>query len=407
MFGRRKSKQPATATARLMVINPRAGEPLELRVFKSNVSIGSGEDNDFVIRQSTVSQRHAILTERDGRLELSDLTSTNGTFVNGRRIYNSHPVTFGDELWFGGARFVLANPAVTGDAGNAVSEARPPRRKTFSNRAALELALLALAIGFGSAQYLAYLLYHEQNRLILAEAVPLPPSQVHPPTARIESVPHSAAPVAGPVAPPRAIAKRAEPAAAWPRPRAEKPRVASVVASPTAEIPSMRVAEPAGRGNDELAGAVSLMRMFPGRATHAGEPAGEFQLTDLGGTPVSLSAMHGKVVLLTFWATWCGVCRGELPNLQNLYKNLKDHDDFAVLTINIDQRSEPVLPFVRKNGYEFPVLLDPNDRVSSAYDVRGIPANFIIDRAGKIIWNCAGGVDWSDPTLQQAVEKLL
>ena len=156
-----------------------------------------------------------------------------------------------------------------------------------------------------------------------------------------------------------------------------------------------------------MAGAVSLERLFPGTGTHAGEPAGEFQLTDLGGMPVSLSAVRGKVVLLTFWATWCGVCRGELPHLQNLYNNLKHHDDFAVLTINVDQRSELVLPFVRKNDYQFPVLLDANNRVSSAYEVGGIPANFIIDREGKIIWNCAGGVDWSDPQLQQAVEKLL
>jgi len=149
------------------------------------------------------------------------------------------------------------------------------------------------------------------------------------------------------------------------------------------------------------------MRLFPGSATHAGESAGEFQLSDLGGTPVSLSAMRGKVVLLTFWATWCGACRGELPNLQNLYKTFKDHNDFEVLTINIDQTTALVLPFVRKNDYRFPVLLDSDNRVSSAYDVRGIPANFIIDRTGKIIWNCAGSVDWSDPLLQKAVKKLL
>ena len=182
---------------------------------------------------------------------------------------------------------------------------------------------------------------------------------------------------------------------------------AAGVASPTAELPSMPAPQPVDRENDELAGAASLMRLFPGNATHAGEPAGEFQLTDLGGMPVSLSAMRGKIVLLTFWATWCGACRGELPNLQNLYENLKDHDDFAVLTINIDQRSESVLPFVRKNDYQFPVLLDADNRVSSAYNVRGIPANFIIDRKGRIIWNCEGGVDWSDPSLRQAVKKLL
>jgi peroxiredoxin len=405
MFGRRKSKQPEAATARLMVINPRPGEPLELRFLKSTVSIGSAEGNDFVIRQATVSQRHATMVQRDGRFELSDLSSTNGTFVNGRRINSSAPVKIGDELWFGGARFVLANPAVIGDAAHAVSEPRQTRRKTFSSRAALELALLTLAIGFGSAQYLAYLLYHEQNRLILAEAVPLPPPPVHP-VARVQPAAPSPIPAAAAPAPTTSIPKRAETVATLPRPRPAKARVASA-SSPTAELPSLPPAKPVERGNDELAGAVSLTRLLPGNGAHTGESAGEFQLTDLGGMPVSLSAMRGKVVLLTFWATWCGVCRRELPNLENLYQNLKGHDDFAVLTINLDQRSESVPPFVRKNDYQFPVLLDADNRVSTAYDVSGIPANFIIDRSGKIIWSCAGGIDWSDHALQQAVEKLL
>ena len=402
MFGRRKSKQPEMATARLMVIKPLAGEPLELRILKSTVSIGSGQDNDFVIREPTVSAHHAMLVLTEGRFELSDLVSTNGTFVNGRRVYNRRAVKFGDELLFGGARFVLANPAVIGDAADAVAE-RKTRQKILSSRAAFELALLMLVIGFGSAQYLAYLLYHEQNRLILAEAVPLPPSQIHP-SPRSQSMERSAAPVA----PPIALARRAEPAAALPRARPETSR-ASGTASPTAELPSRSVPVPAdrGSGNDELAGAVSLMRMFPGSATHAGEPACEFELTDLAGAPVSLSAMRGKVVLLTFWATWCGACRGELPNLEALYKNLKSRNDFMVLTINIDQRSESVLPFVRKNDYEFPVLLDADNRVSGAYDVRGIPANFIIDRKGKIVWDCAGSIDWSNRSLREAVEKLL
>jgi predicted component of type VI protein secretion system len=213
MFGRRKSKQPAAPTARLMVINPRVGEPEELHVLKSTISIGYAEDNDFVVRQATVSQHHAMLAQKDGHFELSDLSSTNGTFANGRRIDKSARVKIGDELWFGGARFVLANPVI-GDAASAVSEPRPTRRKTFSSRAALELALLALAIGFGSAQYLAYLLYHEQNRLILAEAVPLPPPPVHPAAARVQSAAPSPAPVAP--AAPGPIAKRAEPAAVPP-----------------------------------------------------------------------------------------------------------------------------------------------------------------------------------------------
>jgi pSer/pThr/pTyr-binding forkhead associated (FHA) protein len=189
----------------MMEINPRAGEPVELLVLKATASIGSDETNDFVIRQATVSKRHAILTLRDGHFELSDQSSTNGTFLNGRRIDNSVPVTIGDELWFGGARFVLANPTVVGESGDSIPKPRATRRKTLSSRAAFELALIALAIAFGSAQYLSYLLYHEQNRLILAEAVPLPLPQAHASTSI-----RSTAPSAAPLAPPRPIAKPAK-----------------------------------------------------------------------------------------------------------------------------------------------------------------------------------------------------
>ena len=262
MFGRRKSKQPAAPTARLMVINPRAGEPLELRVLKSTISIGYAEDNDFVIRQASVSQHHAVMAQKDGHFELSDLSSTNGTFANGRRIDKSALVKIGDELWFGGTRFVLANPAVTGDSAGAFPEPRPTRRKTFTSRAALELALLALAIGFGSAQYLAYLLYHEQNRLILADAVPLPPPPVRPAAARVQSAAPSPPPVVPATAGP--IAKGVVPLVVPPRPRPVMSRAASVSSS-TAELPSLPAPKPVERGNDELAGAVSLMRHAPGK----------------------------------------------------------------------------------------------------------------------------------------------
>jgi thiol-disulfide isomerase/thioredoxin len=208
-----------------------------------------------------------------------------------------------------------------------------------------------LAIGFGSAQYLAYLLYHEENRLILAEAVPLPLSQVRPSTPAIQSMGSRAAPFA----PPGSISRRAESVAALPPARPEMSRAAGG-ASRAAASPPLAAPAPGKSEPDELAGAASLIRLFPGSATQAGEIAGGFQLRDLAGIPVALSAMRGKVVLLTFWATWCGACRGELPNLQNLYKDLKYEKDFVLLTVNIDQRPEPVLPFVRKNDYHFPAF---------------------------------------------------
>ncbi len=112
-------------------------------------------------------------------------------------------------------------------------------------------------------------------------------------------------------------------------------------------------------------------------------------------------------MLLNFWATWCGACRSEIPSLERLYKNLR-RDSFVVLTVNIDQRgSQAVQTFLNRNGYELPVLLDQHNEVSSEYSVSGIPATFIIDPTGEIVWDCAGGIDWSNEDLLAAIEKLI
>ncbi|MGH8337452.1 MAG: peroxiredoxin family protein, partial [Gammaproteobacteria bacterium] len=74
----------------------------------------------------------------------------------------------------------------------------------------------------------------------------------------------------------------------------------------------------------------------------------------------------------------------------------------------INQDGKPaVTHFMADNGYDFPVLLDPGNATSEAYDVKGIPGNFVIGRDGRIVWNCAGAVDWSDPTVRSALKKLL
>ena len=79
----------------------------------------------------------------------------------------------------------------------------------------------------------------------------------------------------------------------------------------------------------------------------------------LSGSEVALDTIRGKVVLLNFWATWCGACRSEMPSLENLYRDFHHYPDFAVLTVSIDQRGKPaVAQFMASNGYNFPVLLD-------------------------------------------------
>jgi peroxiredoxin len=158
----------------------------------------------------------------------------------------------------------------------------------------------------------------------------------------------------------------------------------------------------------ELAGGIALARLVAGSGTDAGRPALDFVLPELSGRDVSLGAMRGKVVLLNFWAPWCSSCRSEMPSLERLYRDLRSYPDFALLTVSIDQRGKaPVANFMATSGYDFPVLLDTSDAISAAYGVSGIPSTFVIGRHGRIIWNCAGALDWSNPTIRQALRKLL
>jgi peroxiredoxin len=380
----RKRERPVPET-RLLALNARVGEPGEFRLLKSEVTIGSGEDNQFVIRRPSVSRRHASLVFRKDRYEISDPSSTNGTFVSGRRVSSPTIVEIGDEIRFGDAVFVIAKPADSGVPTSARKSA-PPKR-VFTLRGAFELGLVAFAVGFGASNYLAYLVYHEQNRLILAKAEPLLNSQP----------PHVTNPI------PKAAPSKSAATA--------KPRAAGAAKSGPSG-PARTAAPPAGGGNtsppDELVGALALTRLFPGSGSQAGELAQDFRLQNLAGQWVSLASFRGKIVLLNFWATWCGACRGEMPSLEKLYKDLGRYDDFVILAVSLDQQGrDTVVPFMQKNGYEFTVLLDPETRVGGLYGVSGLPTTFIIGRTGHILWSCVGGFDWSNPDVRQALAKLV
>ena len=118
--------------------------------------------------------------------------------------------------------------------------------------------------------------------------------------------------------------------------------------------------------------------------TYLGQIAPDFKLKDLQGNQVQLSALKGKIVLLDFWATWCGPCRMEIPMLQNLSKKLADKD-LVVIGINALEPEETVRHFVAKNKLTYPVVLtEPDPTVLQVYNVHAYPTAILIDRDGVI-----------------------
>lgn len=106
----RLRRQRQVPEIRFLALNPSGAESREFRVLKAEIRIGGAEENQFVIRRPSVSRRHATLAYRNDHYELSDSASTNGTFVNGRRVTNPVTVELGDEVRFGDALFALGKP---------------------------------------------------------------------------------------------------------------------------------------------------------------------------------------------------------------------------------------------------------------------------------------------------------
>ena len=136
-------------------------------------------------------------------------------------------------------------------------------------------------------------------------------------------------------------------------------------------------------------------------------PAPDFTLSTLSGTSLSLADLRGKVVLLNFWATWCVPCRKEMPAIEALYQRYKDRG-LEVLAISLDKGSATVVgAFVQEMGVTYRVALDPTWATARTYGVRGLPATFLLDRAGNVVLRELGERDWMEEAKQQAVEGLL
>jgi thiol-disulfide isomerase/thioredoxin len=132
----------------------------------------------------------------------------------------------------------------------------------------------------------------------------------------------------------------------------------------------------------------------------------DFTLEDLSGRTVSLSAFEGKVVLLNFWATWCGPCRAEIPSMQALYEELSPQG-FEIVAVNLREPVSRVSPFVEQYGMTFPVLLDTTGEIGSVYGASSIPTTYVIDRRGFAVSGIIGSIEWDTQPMRTYLASLL
>lgn len=123
----------------------------------------------------------------------------------------------------------------------------------------------------------------------------------------------------------------------------------------------------------------------------AGDDYRDFTAVLADGSTFTLSEHEGSVILLNFWATWCGPCVGEMPAFPLLME--KYGDDLTLIAVDLGEDAETVERFLEKKGYEFPVALDPDGEIGSLYPSDGIPYTVLIGRDGKIAVTHLGAYD--------------
>ena len=133
-----------------------------------------------------------------------------------------------------------------------------------------------------------------------------------------------------------------------------------------------------------------------------GKPADDFTLSDLKGVKRALSSHRGNVVLLDFWATWCGPCRREMPIIDKLHERY-GKKGLVVYGVNCSESQTKAKAFVDKYGYKFPQLLDRDGSVQTRYQITAIPTVFIVDKKGNISAHLVGGR--SEAELVAALER--
>lgn len=144
-----------------------------------------------------------------------------------------------------------------------------------------------------------------------------------------------------------------------------------------------------------------------GSHTAVGHTAPTFSVQMTDGTSRSSDDLRGKVVVVNFFATWCGPCVLELPHLQRLYDKFRADSRFDMLVIGREETPESVQAFLREHEWNFPAAADPERKAFDRFADNGIPRVYVIDPDGKIAFQSIGFTERGIDRLEESIERLL
>lgn len=139
----------------------------------------------------------------------------------------------------------------------------------------------------------------------------------------------------------------------------------------------------------------------------ADEPAPDFTLpTFPDDAQVNLKDLKGRVVYLDFWATWCPPCRKSFPWMDEMQTRYKD-DGLTIVAVSVDKKRELIEQFIQKMQPGFTIAHDPTGMTAKAYNLRGMPSSYLIDRSGKLVKTHMGFRNKDKATMEAAIKTLL
>jgi peroxiredoxin len=152
--------------------------------------------------------------------------------------------------------------------------------------------------------------------------------------------------------------------------------------------------------------AAILMLALPVWAGAADVQAPAFTLQSVDGKTVSLAQFKGDVVMINFWASWCGPCRQEMPLLDSIYKQYKDMG-FVLLGVNVEPDAHSANAWLSKTPVSYPILYDPKSQVSQLYQVQAMPTTVIVDRQGIVRFVHNGYVPGDENQYMNSIRALI